>query len=284
MELREPEDADAPRLRELARSAMTAAYALGPRQLDTIVEARFDEEALTDAFASEDRVVLLAENGESEVSDEPTVVGFVTGERREGGGEIGWLFVDPEHRGRGVGTQLFEAGADALRGSDTGDLTATALEANTEGGTFFERLGLERTDERRVEIGEESLVEYVYAEERTAEKGDTETTNGIERDAMDDADVADADLPGAETRGDVTLARTDDGTQVYLDREETESGVEAPFLIAYADEAYTDRYGYYCGNCGSLDTVLDESERIECADCGNVRAERLADAYDDAYL
>ncbi|PSP61341.1 GNAT family N-acetyltransferase [Halobacteriales archaeon QH_8_64_26] len=284
MELREATDDDTERISELAHSTMTAAYALSPQQLDAIAEERFEEEPLTDAIESEERVVLVAENGESEADDEPVIVGFVLGEHREEAGELRWLFVDPEHRGKGVGTELYEAGSEALGGDGTGHVTASVLEANTQGGTFFERVGLEEADERQVEIGEQSFIEYVYAEPSAIEGSDGEVSEEYDRPDSDATDVTDADLPGTETRGNSTVARTDDGTDTHLDRKETESGTEAPFVVAYTDAEFTDRYGYYCGNCGSLDTVLDESERIECTDCGNSHAPRSEEAYDGSYL
>ncbi|PSP76043.1 GNAT family N-acetyltransferase [Halobacteriales archaeon QS_3_64_16] len=281
MELREANSADVGRLSELTHSTMTAAYALSPQQLEAIVEERFEEESLTDAIENEDWVLLVAEDDESEADEEPVIVGFVLGEHREEGSELRWLFVDPEHRGKGVGTELYEAGSEALGESGTGYVTASVLEANTQGGTFFERVGLEEADERQVEIGEQSFVEYVYAEPSAIDE-----SAASDQPDPDATDLTDADLPETETREGGTVARTDDGsdTEVYLDREETESGTEAPFVVAYADAEFTDRYGYYCANCGSLDTALDESERIECTECGNSHAPRSEEAYDGSYL
>jgi ribosomal protein S18 acetylase RimI-like enzyme len=174
---------------------MTAAYALSPQQLEAIVEERFDEESLTDAIENEDWVLLVAEDGESEADDEPVIVGFVLGEHREEGSELRWLFVDPEHRGKGVGTELYEAGSEALGESGTGHVTASVLEANTQGGTFFERVGLEEADERQVEIGEQSFVEYVYAEPSAIDE-----SAASDQPDPDATDLTDADLPETETR------------------------------------------------------------------------------------
>ena len=283
MKLREATGADTGRVSELARSAMTTAYALSPQQLDTIVEERFEEGPLSEAIESEDRVVLVAEDGESEVDEEPVIVGFVLGERREEEGEIRWLFVDPEHRGKGVGTELYDAGTEALGEDDTSHVTASVLEANTQGGTFFERVGLEEADDRRVEIGEQSFVEFVYAEPSVVDASDDESADRTDRPDSDATDLTDADLPGTESHEGTTAVRTDD-TEVYLDREEVESGTDAPFVVTYTDAEHTERYGYYCGNCGSLDTVVDESEQIECSDCGNSHVPRSGEVYDGSYL
>jgi ribosomal protein S18 acetylase RimI-like enzyme len=272
MELREASDGDSDRIRELARSTMTATYALSPQQLDAIVEARFGDDALPDAVADRDIVTIVAENG----MDDSAIVGFALGTVRAGNGEIEWLFVDPERRGGGIGTELFETAAEALREQGGGPVSVVVLQANTEGSDFAERLGYEQADERTVEIGDQSFVGYVHAED--ASEPDGQTTQGTTED------VFNGDLPGADERDDALVASTDDGTTVFLDTEETESGAEGPFLVGYTDEANEDRYGYYCGNCGSLDPVADESERIECPDCGNAHTPRSAEAYDDSYL
>ena len=292
MELRDADGNDTERIGELARSAMTAAYALSPQQLDTIVAERFETNALEDTLGQADSFVLVATNGESddgddegdesEVIEDETVVGFVEGRVEDDRGELRWLFVDPEHRGRGVGTELFETGSERLHENGAGHVTASALEANTEGGTFFKRLGLEAIDEREAEIGTESFVEYVYADPDAVDE--STTTEDEELTRVDDVAVTDADLPGTEERDGRTVAETDDGTEVYLDRETIESGVKGPFVAAYTDAERTERYGYLCSNCGSLDTVVGEAERIECADCANTHAERSAEAYDDSYL
>ncbi|WP_245626069.1 DUF5816 domain-containing protein, partial [Haloparvum sedimenti] len=36
--------------------------------------------------------------------------------------------------------------------------------------------------------------------------------------------------------------------------------------------------GFYCGNCGSLDTAMDTMGRIECNECGNIRKPEEWDA------
>jgi ribosomal protein S18 acetylase RimI-like enzyme len=266
MELREPTSDDTERMRELAQSAMTTSYALSPRQIETIAEEQFGDERLTRTFDDSDAVALVAESEEWD-----TVVGFVVGERDGSEGEVQWLMVDPEHRGARVGTRLFETAVESLRERGAERVSATTLESNTEGDDFFERFGFERTDDRRVEIGDESLVEYVYVEPEEADGTPTESAE-------------DAELPNAETRDGVTTATTNDGEEVYVDRDEEESGTEGPFYAAYTDEECTEKFGYYCSNCGSLDTTMDNVERIECAECGNTHVSRSTEEYDDSYL
>jgi len=61
-----------------------------------------------------------------------------------------------------------------------------------------------------------------------------------------------------------------DGT-VYVDRSQAERGSEGPFFLVYVDPDGERRYGYLCGNCGSLSNAMDPMGRIACNDCPNVR-------------
>ncbi|WP_096389376.1 DUF5816 domain-containing protein [Halopenitus persicus] len=69
-----------------------------------------------------------------------------------------------------------------------------------------------------------------------------------------------------------------DGDRVYVDRTAGDRGSEGPFYIAYATERGEDRWGFLCGNCGSLDTAMDTMGRIECNECGNMRKPEEWDA------
>jgi ribosomal protein S18 acetylase RimI-like enzyme/ribosomal protein S27AE len=286
MELREADTTDTERLRELARTAMTASYALSPQQLDAIVEEQFDEDRLARTFDGSETVVLVAESSEygggggSDDDDGDTVAGLVEGEVVDGRGEVRWLFVDPEHRGRGIGTELFEGAIEALGERGANQVVASTLEANAEGEQFFERFGFGRVEQRHIEVGNESLVEHVYAEGAD----DGSASEEEQATAADAEAIAVEDLPDVESHGGVTTATAADGRRLYVDRGEGESGTERPFLVTYADEDHTERFGYYCANCGSLDPTEDDMGRIECGACGNTHAERSGEAYDDSYL
>jgi GNAT superfamily N-acetyltransferase len=274
MELREAETNDTERIRALIESTLTASYALSPRQIDALLEDSFGEERLEDAFG-DDSVTLAAE---STVDGTETTVGGIVEAAHDGDGgtgEVRWLFVDPEHRGEGIGTRLFETAVERLRKQGAERIIATTFEANREGSQFFEQFGFGHTDDRQVELAGETLVEHVYAEHPT----ETETTS-----ESDSEDHSDTDLPKTETTNGVTTATADNGQQMYIDLTEEDSGTEGSFFVAYTDEEHTDQFGYYCANCGSLDTAMDNMGRIECIDCSNVHAERSDEAYDDSYL
>lgn len=67
----------------------------------------------------------------------------------------------------------------------------------------------------------------------------------------------------------------------YVDEDERERGLFAPFFAAYRTASCEQRYGWYCSNCDGLETVMDTMGRIECTDCGNRHRPREWDA---AYL
>ena len=72
--------------------------------------------------------------------------------------------------------------------------------------------------------------------------------------------------------------QTEDGRTVYVDRETAERGGKGPFYVVFAGEGRETRWGYFCGNCDSLDNAMDTMGRIQCNACGNVRKPEEWDA------
>lgn len=64
---------------------------------------------------------------------------------------------------------------------------------------------------------------------------------------------------------------TPDGETRYVARDETEPGSEAPFFVVYLGENRERRWGFFCGNCESVDNAMDTMGRIRCNACPNVR-------------
>lgn len=266
METRALAEADVERVIELAESAMTASFAMNPSRIEALVEERFGEQRLSGIVDDEDRIGLVVET--DEVVDERVVSGFASATVDGETGTIEWLFVDPEHRGLGVGTELFERTSEALRDRGVEEVEAAVLEANTEGQQFAESVGLDAGDERRLEVGGESLAEHVYTtDERAADEESGETS-----------------FPETEELEDGTIVATHEGEELYVDPDDERSGDEGPFFGAYSDESHTDRFGYYCHNCGSLSVSMGNAEELECGSCGNTHSPRSAEADDESYL
>ncbi|MDS0476714.1 GNAT family N-acetyltransferase [Natrinema sp. 1APR25-10V2] len=278
MAIREPEPDESERIREVVDSSMTTSFTLSPGQIDGITDEQFADETVAEKIDDEDTLLYVAETGE-DIEGE-TITGFVEGHLEDDWGEVNWLFVDPEHRGQGIGTELYETVTESLRDHGAEHVCVTVLEANTEGHQFVEQFGLEHNGDRRIEVAEESLVKYVYADTDV----DVELPTESRADEGDEEDAKAEEFPETEETDGHLTATSDDGKTVYIAREEDESGTAAPFFVTYEDEEYDEQYGFYCANCGSLDVSMNNMERLECGDCGNDHAERSGESYDDSYL
>ncbi|RZH68407.1 GNAT family N-acetyltransferase [Natrinema altunense] len=280
MEIREPDADEAERIRALVDSSMTTSFRLSPEQIDGITDDQFADDAIAAKIDDEDTLLYVVETGDG--IEGTAIAGFVEGRLADEWGEVNWLFVDPEHRGRGIGTALYETASDALRERGAAHVCVTVLEANTEGHQFVDRFGLEHDGDRRIEVAEESLVKYVYADGDVDSDVDLPTESRTSESDRE-ADAAGEAFPDTETT-DGQLTVTDGSETVYVARDEAESGTAASFFVTYEDADHADQYGFYCSNCGSLDVSMGDMERLECAECGNAHAERSEQSYDDSYL
>lgn len=242
---------DLPILLDVAERSFQSSYSLSPDQIAAIVESDFSEKASADRLDDPGRLVFVAEG---QVDDETRVVGFADVDLDQG--TLNWLHVDPEARGGGIGTRLFERAREAVV-DEGGKLTARVLEAATEGSQFCTQFGFGESDTVEVEFDGESFFAHVF-------------TEGGARGG--EPPVPTIDVP--------ERVRVD-GDELFVDRDEEIPGVEAPFFPVYRTDANEERYGFLCSNCGSTDVSADGLDRLECGECGNVH---LADHWDAAYL
>ena len=270
-ELRPAETDDAERVRELVESSMTTSYALSPQDIENILDAEFAADDLRERFEDGDAIALVAEL-------DGVVAGYAQATVDGDEGEIRWLHVDPERRGAGVGTALFERVVSELEDRGVEEPRAVALAANTEEGRFFERFDFVEVDERQTDIGDRESVEYVYAEGGSAAAEE-------ERASDDETDAQATEAGGTEVTFDVDelpdSVTTEDGQDVYLDADPI-AGSEGPFVQTFEDSDRSEKYGYYCANCGSTDVTMDNMERIKCGNCGNTH--KPDEDYDASYL
>lgn len=120
----------------------------------------YAQERMADELVQSDAVILVAEkDGE--------VVGFVHAAWTGNEGDVMRVYVDPDHRGRAVGSALLETAVATLFERDVERVRAMALAANEPGRAFYRSHGFEREDETyQTRIGGERYEEYGFVLER----------------------------------------------------------------------------------------------------------------------
>jgi ribosomal protein S18 acetylase RimI-like enzyme len=251
MEIREATTDDIEGIRRVARESLLESYtpALPEDTIDHAVETWYGED-LSEELDDEDALLLVGvEDGTVAAFSESylTQVGNRTG-------EINWLHVAPDYRGKGYGSKLLSGTESRLVDHGIARLKGKVLEANESGPGFYESHGYERGSEREIEIGDGTFTEWSFVK-----------------------------LPGDEGAGAAPLdpRRLEDGTTAYVAYDESDRGDEGPFFVVYTDEAREERYGYFCGRCESFDIAMDAMGRVECNSCGN---RRKPSRWDASYL
>ncbi|MBX0296204.1 GNAT family N-acetyltransferase [Haloarcula nitratireducens] len=246
-------------IRETAERSFRASYALSPQHIETIIETDFGPEELSDRIDTNGERLLVAEGGDDEAV-ETSPVGFA---ELTDAGELRWLHVHPEARGRGIGHSLVEGLQDELDG-DSARLTARLLESAREGNQFLQRFDLYQTDTETIEIGsvEFTLQRYTQQEEERIQE------------EKEDEEAGD---PEVEVPDEVTF----DGQQRSVDSDSELSGTRSPFFPVYDDAESEHRAGYFCSQCGGTDVTGDGLDRLKCNECGNTHR---PDDWDPAYL
>ncbi|MFB6151179.1 MAG: GNAT family N-acetyltransferase [Haloarculaceae archaeon] len=238
MDVRTATPADRPAIRDVARRSIQASYSLSPGEITAAIEAWYDEVQLEETLEEDNRLYLVATVDEQ-------VVGFSESALSEGGeATLLWLHVDPAYRGEGVGSRVLAETRERLEAAGAERIYGRVLQDNATGNSFFEAHGFEWAGRGEVEIGDRTFVENMWVESGAGE-----------------IEVVDRD-----------------GEPLYVDYGESETGSIAHFHVVYADRACTEKYGYYCSNCGALANAMDPMGRIECDDCGNARKPTRWDA------
>lgn len=230
MQVREATEDDADDIRSVAERSLEASYSLSPAAIRGAVEEWYGDDELAAKFDDPNRLFLVA-------VIEDDVVGFAESELVDRQGDILWLHVSPAHRGEGIGDDLYGATDEALRERGADLIRGMVLEDNAEGNDFYEAHGLQKAGEREVDIDGEPHRENVYA---TRELGELEAV------------------------------ATADGSQVFVDYDESTRGDENVFYVVYSDPDRERKWGYFCANCENLVTTMNSMGRLECGECGNV--------------
>jgi ribosomal protein S18 acetylase RimI-like enzyme len=241
MQVREATPADESAIRSIAKRSMEASYSLSPGAIEEAIQRWYSSETFSEKLSDDDVLFLVVDDGVEVVAfSESEVVGEY--------GDINWLHVDPMHRGESIGGELFRETRRALRERGADTIRGRVLADNTEGNAFYERQGLVKSGEGKVDLDGPTFIENVYTDAETA---DLEERTGP------------------------------DGATVYVDNLDTDRGSKGPFHVVYSDDDREAKWGYYCGNCGSFITSMDTMGRMECDECGN---QRKPTRWDAAYM
>lgn len=251
MEFRTATGKDAGGIADAARTSLSESYShfVDEETIDEMVEQWYDSDRIADLLDDDDVIFDVAL-----VDDE--VVGFVQGAAVETEplvGEIHWLHVVPGERNQGVGVQLLGRIQEAFKKRGASVLRGLVLAENEAGTTFYTDHGFEEAGTSEVEVGDRTLDEVVFEKQL----GDEPAEQVLER------------IAGPDDR------------ELFVNFSEAERGLRAPFYPVFGTRELTDRYGWFCGNCESVDNAMDSMGRIVCNDCGN---KRKATRWDASYL
>lgn len=148
---------DAEAIRAVARASWTADYPtiLSRETAESGVDEWYEPAQLRTELDRPATCVFVAEQ-------EGDVVGFVHALWNREEGVVFRVYVHPDHRGAGLGTDLVEHVRTAMESRGATHLTAMVLADNEIGQGFYESLGFERVGEGETTIGGESYGEYSY--------------------------------------------------------------------------------------------------------------------------
>ncbi|WP_331233717.1 GNAT family N-acetyltransferase [Natronorarus salvus] len=250
MEIRDATPEDVESLREVARRSLRESYDfIEAGTIDEAVDQWYSDERLLDLLTDDDVSLPV-------VDVEGSVAGFAqchVVEHPEQVGEIHWLHVDPEFRGQGHASALFDHLVSAFEEEGIDRLKGLVFAENEAGNAFYESRGFERAYTREQSIAGGEHTENVWVT------------------------VPDDEPWRRETEPWTTEA----GEEVFVAYREASIGSEGTFHAAYHDRDRTSPYGWFCSACESFDNSMDTMGRVVCNGCGNVRK---ATRWDAAYL
>lgn len=152
---------DIPEIRRIAESSWAEDYPeiLSRETVDEGVSEWYDPAHIEAELSRSATVLLVAERGDE-------VVGFVHALWNREEGVIFRLYVAPDVRHRGIGTDLFAHARDELFDRGVERIKAMVLAGNEPGNAFYDHIGFELDGVSETTIGGEQYPENVYVLER----------------------------------------------------------------------------------------------------------------------
>lgn len=157
MTIREAATDDAEAITAIARKSWSHDYPdiLSRDTAEQGVEEWYAPETISTEIDSDDAVVPVAERDDE-------VVGFAHAVEDETGGTVLRVYVAPDHRGDGIGSDLLDYARQRLVDRGVGRLRAMVLAENEPGNEFYRELGFELRERNETHIGGETYRENVY--------------------------------------------------------------------------------------------------------------------------
>ena len=163
MPVREATTDDIDAIQRVAHASWEADYPdiLSRESIQEGVDDWYTETLIRDSIIWAQALMLVAERDGS-------VVGFAhaTFDPDEHTGTILRVYVDPDHRGAGIGRDLLTETRDRLFEQGVERLSAMVLAANDVGTEFYRAFGFEHAATESVQIGDERYDERTYTLER----------------------------------------------------------------------------------------------------------------------
>lgn len=156
MDIRPATSADREAIETVARESLEASYSLDPTTIENATAEWYGGDAFAEKL-EDDHVILLVAvtDGVVAFSESVRVAG-------RGQGDLLWLHVHPDHRGQGIGSELYERTRERLLEAGVQYLRSRVLADNRMGASFYEDRGFERVGRDRLDIEGDQFEEYIY--------------------------------------------------------------------------------------------------------------------------
>lgn len=157
-DIRPAEPRDVPGIQRVAEHAWTATYGdiLSQETIDTALAEWYASAALLEQIQRSDVAYHVAVDG-------AVPLGYISGGGTEGDlGEVGAIYVHPDHWRRGIGGRLLERFETDARTHDWNPIQIRVLAQNDISRGFYETHGYERIDQGTVALFGEEVEEVFY--------------------------------------------------------------------------------------------------------------------------
>lgn len=156
MDIREATQDDRGAIKTVAKRSLEASYSLSSTTIENAVNEWYGPDLFNEKLEDDNVILLVVEtDGVVAFSESLRVAG-----RKQG--DLLWLHVHPDHRGHGIGSDLYEHTRERLLEEGIQYLRARVLDDNKTGVTFYEERGFERIGRDKIDIDGDDYLEYIY--------------------------------------------------------------------------------------------------------------------------